>query len=271
MIPVTAAQPGNESPGATVPRLSPVSALESQESPTGALIVFEGLDGTGKTTQVARVAEALSAAGVPVLRLREPGGTPLGEALRGLLLAPEAVVTSRAEALLFLAARAQLVETVIRPAMAQGTVVLLDRMFLSTYAYQGAGRALGVDTIAALNAFAVDGMRPTVTLVLTFQGDTVSSGTRIAGRGTFDRIEAQDATFHARVSTVFETACTPAWRDAHPEVGPVVPIDAGGSVARVTRRILGALLQTADCSAVLQAACQSALASGGGEEAAVSP
>ncbi|MDB4883595.1 MAG: tmk, partial [Gemmatimonadetes bacterium] len=106
------------------------------------LIVFEGGEGSGKSTQLRHLAAALAAHRVPHLTLREPGGTPLGTEVRRILLDPASDITPRAEALLFMASRAQLVEREIRPALARGETVLLDRFFLSTYAYQIAGHGL---------------------------------------------------------------------------------------------------------------------------------
>src|SRR4051812_23650284 len=110
--------------------------------PRGRVIVFEGAEGAGKSTQLRRLAEWLIAGGTTVVSVREPGGTPIGDEIRRLLLDPTSDIAPRAEALLFMASRAQLVERVIRPAVERGDVVLVDRFFLSTYAYQGAGRGL---------------------------------------------------------------------------------------------------------------------------------
>ncbi|HEX4934756.1 MAG TPA: dTMP kinase, partial [Gemmatimonadaceae bacterium] len=151
----------------------------------GALVVLEGAEGVGKTTQLRHLAERMRLAGVAHCTMREPGGTPVGDEIRRLLLDPAMHIVPRAEALLFMASRAQLVETVVRPAVARGEVVLLDRFFLSTYAYQIAGRGLDADGVRAANAFATVGMAPDVTLLLDLpDGEGFS---RIAERGEHDR------------------------------------------------------------------------------------
>src|SRR5487761_2353808 len=121
-------------------RVRRVRSSCSGDMARGPLIVFEGAEGAGKTTQLRRLASWLESGGRVVHALREPGGTPLGDEIRRLLLDPASDITPRAEALLFMASRAQLVQSLVRPALAAGHVVLLDRFFLSTYAYQGGGR-----------------------------------------------------------------------------------------------------------------------------------
>ena len=108
----------------------------------GRLIVFEGAEGAGKTTQIRILAERLAAADIPSVAVREPGGTPVGDDIREILLHPEQEITAASEALLFMASRAELVAREIRPSLGAGFTVLLDRFFLSTYAYQIVGRAL---------------------------------------------------------------------------------------------------------------------------------
>src|ERR1051325_8531880 len=131
------------------------------------LIVLEGPEGAGKTTQLRRRGEWSSAKKKDVITAREPGGTPLGDEIRKLLLDPASDITPRAESLLFMASRAQLVEKEIGPALTRGAIVLLDRFFLSTYAYQVAGRGLPHEDIVAANRLATDGLRPDATLLLT--------------------------------------------------------------------------------------------------------
>ena len=131
----------------------------------GLFITFEGLDGCGKSTQMELVAGALRERGYVVLVTREPGGTALGEAIRDLLLDPRHHgMSARAEALLYAAARAQLVEQVIRPALNDGQVVLCDRYLDSSLAYQGYGRGLGTDDIVTLNVWATECLFPDLTL-----------------------------------------------------------------------------------------------------------
>jgi dTMP kinase len=201
----------------------------------GLLIVFEGPEGVGKTTQVTRLADRLNSAGVRAERYREPGGTPLGTEIRELLLNPSnREITPGAEALLFMAARAQLMAHV-ESRLVEGAVVLLDRFFLSTYAYQIVGRGLDERLVRDANQLAVRGMTPDVTLLLACDLDVAQS--RMRARGDLDRIEQAGAAFHERVTTAFLAASDPAWQAAHAEVGPVVRVDADGSVDEVGARI----------------------------------
>ncbi|MBV9879354.1 MAG: dTMP kinase [Gemmatirosa sp.] len=209
-------------------------------SERGRLVVFEGTEGVGKTTQLARLAGRLDAAGIPYDRFREPGDTPLGDRVRALLLDQTAVaVAPRAEALLFMAARAQLAER-IRAALADGRAVLLDRFFLSTYAYQIAGRGLPSGPVRAANRLAVGELVPDLTLLLSCDLEVASA--RARSRGDLDRMEREDRDFHERVTTAFLAAADPAWQDAHPEVGPVERIDADGDVDTVGARVDAALV-----------------------------
>ena len=171
--------------------------------PRGRLVSIEGLDGSGKTTLAAALARALEEDGVPVRALREPGGVAASERIRAVVLDPELHVGARAEALLYAAARAQLVEEAIEPALAAGTWVLLDRFTDASLAYQGGGRALGIDEVAAVNAFATGGLVPDRTLLLRI--DPGAGRARQAGRGAPpDRMELQDETFHAAVAAAYE-------------------------------------------------------------------
>ena len=200
----------------------------------GRLLVFEGAEGVGKTTQVARLVARLSSTGVACEAYREPGGTPLGDAVRALVLTPGHAVTPRAEALLFMAARAQLVAQ-IRERLDAGVTVVLDRFFLSTYAYQIAGRGLPADGVRAANALATGGLVPDLTILLV--ADPAEARARMEARGGRDRMEQEDAGFHARVAAGFLAAADAAWQRAHPEVGPVAVIEAGGTPAAVEARI----------------------------------
>src|SRR5262249_37966242 len=128
-------------------------------------ISFEGLDGCGKTTQARLLADALEAEGRTVVRGREPGGTATGERIRDLLLDPASQIDPAAEALLYAAARAQLVAEVIRPALEAGSDVVADRFIDSSLAYQGVARGLGVDAVLAANELALTGIRPDRTLL----------------------------------------------------------------------------------------------------------
>lgn len=205
----------------------------------GALVVLEGAEGVGKTTQLRRLAATLEHACGRCVVLREPGGTAVGEAIRRLLLDHMLAPSGSAEALLFLASRAQLVADSIRPALAKGQVILLDRFFLSTYAYQVAGRGLDENQVMESNQLAVGGLIPDVTLVLELPGD--SGLTRAAARGERDRMELADAAFHRRVSAAFSLSTNEAWQRAHPECGPIAQIDALGSEDEVFTRVIDAV------------------------------
>lgn len=165
---------------------------------SGYFIAFEGGDGAGKSTQVRRVAEALEAAGREVVVTRQPGGTTLGAALRDLVLHGGAL-TPRAEALVFAADKAQHVEEVILPSLARGAVVVTDRYVDSSVAYQGAGRALGAQEVADLQAWAVGGLTPHLTVVVDVDPAT---GRQRRG-GTDDRMESEADAFHAAVREHF--------------------------------------------------------------------
>ncbi len=193
----------------------------------GLFITFEGLDGCGKSTQMELLAEGLRERGFVVLLTREPGGTPLGEAIRDLLLDPEHHgMSARAEALLYAAARAHLVEQVIRPALEDGQVVLCDRYIDSSLAYQGYGRGLGTDDIVTLNVWATDCLFPDLTLLLDLD-DSLRS-TRLAT--VPDRLEAEDDEFHRRVAEGYRML---------PHLHPhrIRRVDAGGSEAEVQARV----------------------------------
>jgi dTMP kinase len=161
------------------------------------LITVEGLDGAGKTTLIAGLADALDSAVV----LREPGGVEVAERIRALLADPSLEIDPRAEALLYAAARAQLVAEQLRPLLAEGTTVLLDRFVDSSLAYQGAGRGLGVEAIRALNAFGTGGLVPDRTLLLRI--DPAAGLGRIAGRPA-DRLEQAGDAFFAAVAAAYD-------------------------------------------------------------------
>jgi dTMP kinase len=207
---------------------------------SGKLIVFEGPEGAGKTTQAPLAAQWLDALGHPAVALREPGGTAIGDQIRRILLdTPDGAVGDAAEALLYMASRAQLVDRVIRPALAQGTVVLLDRFFLSTYAYQVAGRGLPEEEIRAANQLAVGGLVPDLTIMLMIPA--AQGLARVALRGAHDRLERADRAFHERVASAFVAFADPRWQQAHPECGPIVSVDATAGVVEVQRSIVEVL------------------------------
>jgi dTMP kinase len=161
-------------------------------------ITFEGSDGSGKTTQVKELAGFLRAAGYEVLLTREPGGTPIGEQVRAVLFNPENVqMHLRTEILLFQAARAQLVEQVIRPKLASGDIIISDRYADSTLAYQGYGYARPVEPLRAIVAFATAELKPDLTIFLDVD---VEAGLRRRARdGDVNRLDAQDLAFYQRV------------------------------------------------------------------------
>jgi len=206
----------------------------------GALIVFEGGEGSGKSTQLRLLSRDLERHAVPHVCLREPGGTPLGTDVRRLLLDRESDIVPRAEALLFMASRAQLVEREIRPALERGELVLLDRFFLSTYAYQIAGHGLPEDEVRAANRFATGGLSPDLTLLFTFP---VDAGLARAARrpAAHDRMEAMGEQFHHRVAAAFGAFADSAWQAGHPECGAIVPVDAEGTEDEVLVRVRAAL------------------------------
>lgn len=170
-----------------------------QPASSGLFFSFEGIDGSGKSTQAHLLADALRAAGERVVTVREPGGTPLGEAIRALLLDPGASITPRAETLLFAAARAELVETVIEPALRSGFHVIADRYIDSTTAYQGVGRKLG-SSVEAITAFATAGRLPDRTYLVALSSD---DALRRRSSRQPDRMELQSSDFRARIETAY--------------------------------------------------------------------
>jgi dTMP kinase len=161
-------------------------------------VTFEGLDGSGKSTQAELLRQRLEAAGREVVATREPGGTPLGEHVRELLLRGDAM-TPWSEAALFTAARAQLVEDVIRPALDRGADVVCDRYLDSSLAYQGLARGLGIERVLQLNLEATGGLLPDVTFLLLV--DPEESHSRLGDER--DRIEREDGDFRARVDDAY--------------------------------------------------------------------
>ena len=174
---------------------------------SGLFVAVEGPEGAGKTTLVERLVRRLREAGFEVLDVREPGGTPTAEAARSLVLDPGKVWTPTAELFLILTARAELVEKVLRPALADGStaVVISDRYDLSTEAYQIAGRGLPSAEVQAANRLATGGLEPDLTLVLDLDPEIGRTRQRTQGKA-LDRMELEDAEYHERVAAAFRDA-----------------------------------------------------------------
>lgn len=207
----------------------------SDAAARGTLIVFEGAEGVGKSTQLRLLGAWLDELGARWRAVREPGGSVVGDEIRRLLLDPSSEIVPRAEALLFMASRAQLIDTVIRPAIDSGEIVIADRLFLSTYAYQSGGRGLDVRDVQRANSFAVDGLVPDLTILLELP---VAEGlARARERGAPDRMESTATAFHDRVAAAFRAFADSAWQASHPECGPIVTVDASGSEREVADRI----------------------------------
>jgi len=202
----------------------------------GHFVTFEGIEGSGKTTQLDLLAGHLRRRGVKVVTTREPGGTPLGERVRDLLLDPRLVPVAAAELFLLEAARAQVVANVIDPALRDGAFVLSDRFADSSTAYQGAARSLGLEAVERLNRLACGATVPDRTLV--FRLDVETALARARGRATTTasnrRFEDEELAFHQAVARGYlELAAR--------EPGRVVLVDAAGTVAEVHQRALAAL------------------------------
>ncbi len=182
-------------------------------------VTFEGIEGSGKTTQIRRLSDHLKARGTPHLVTREPGGTPLANEIRALLLSPrDEPVSPETELLLYEAARAQHVRAVILPALAAGTAVLCDRFCDATLAYQGFSRGIEASRIEWLNGFAAAGAVPDLTILLDLAPE--DGFRRIAGRGRIlDRLEAESIAFHRQVREGYLSLCR-----RHP--GRIVLVDA---------------------------------------------
>lgn len=166
----------------------------------GLLITMEGPDGSGKTMQMDLLEQALREQGYQVVRSREPGGTPIGEAIRSIILNPEyAEMDPMTEAILYAASRAQHVAEKIKPALERGDIVLLDRFLDSSLVYQGIGRGMTIETIEAINRFATGGLQPDATFMVYIDYE---EGLRRKQKqnGSLDRMESQQDNFHRRVN-----------------------------------------------------------------------
>jgi dTMP kinase len=162
----------------------------------GLFVTIEGIDRSGKTTQARRLVDAL---GDDALLVREPGGTPAGERIRDLLKDPEVTMSARSEALLFAAARAELVEAVIRPALAGGRVVVSDRYLDSSLAYQGHARGLGEDEVRTINEWATSSLKPDLTVLLR-----IDPAEAAARAGATDRFEDEGLGLQRQVADAYE-------------------------------------------------------------------
>jgi len=191
-------------------------------------VTFEGLDGSGKSTQAARLRRQLEGLGREVVAVREPGGTPLGEGIRGLLLDGVGELSPWAEAALFTAARAELVERVIVPALARGADVVCDRYLDSSLAYQGVARGLGIEPVLELNRLPTQGLLPDLTFLLLVEPGEAE---RRAGPVP-DRIEREAAGFRARVDRGYRELA-----GRFPE--RIVSLDGGEPPERLAERIHG--------------------------------
>jgi dTMP kinase len=199
----------------------------------GKLITIEGIDGAGKSTLAQALALELAALGHSAELLREPGGVDVSERIRALVKDPALAVTPRAEALLYAAARAQLVQELLEPLLDRGTLVLLDRFVDSSLAYQGAGRELGVDEVRLLNRFATGGLVPDRTLLLRI--DPALGRARAGGRALEpDRLEREGERFFALIAAAYDIL-------ALEEPARIRPIDAGQAPADVLADALAAI------------------------------
>ena len=200
----------------------------------GKFITFEGIDGTGKSTQIRALAAVFAERGVRTVLTREPGGTPLGSRIRALLLDSAEPVAPLAELLLFAADRAQHVEQVIRPALENGGVVISDRYADATIAYQGGGRGFGETTVQQVIWLATGGLRPDLTIFLDLPVEEALSRTTERGHAgeSANRMDREAAEFYAEVRTAYLKIAS-----AEPERFRTV--DASGSLEEVHARILG--------------------------------
>jgi len=192
---------------------------------SGLFITLEGIDGCGKSTQAALLVDWLRSRGYHVRATREPGGTEVGEPLRELLLSPERVITPEAELFLYLADRSLHVAQLVRPALAEGRVVVCERHADSTLAYQGAGRGLDMELLRRLNAVAAGGLVPDLTIILDVPPDKVR-----LDEARLDRLELEGRDFSARVAEGFRTL-------ARQEPGRVKLVDGTGDIATVHGRV----------------------------------
>jgi len=207
------------------------------EHTKGLFISFEGNDGSGKTTQIRLLSQWFSEAGREVLQFREPGGTPVGEKIRELVLDNAySGMEPVTEMLLYAASRAQLAQAVVRPAVARGAIVILDRFVDSSYAYQGFGRQLGLDVVRAANAPAIAGLMPDLTFFLDLDADT-SMARRNASGLEADRLENESMAFHRRAHEGYLALC----REEPDRIRRIPVMD--GTRHRTPAEVAGEILQ----------------------------
>jgi dTMP kinase len=199
----------------------------------GRLITIEGIDGAGKSTLAAALAQELTARGISVELIREPGGVEVSERIRALVTDPELLIGPRTEALLYAAARAQLVEQLLTPRLREGVLLLLDRFIDSSLAYQGGGRGLGVDPVRAINRFAAGTVTPDRTLLLRITPDAGLARREAQERGP-DRLEREGGAFFESIAAAYEEL-------AAAEPDRIRVIDALGSPQQVLDDALGAI------------------------------
>jgi len=193
----------------------------------GLFITFEGTDGSGKTTQIKLLSEYLDKKGHKVVNTIEPGGTALGDKIRNILLSRENKdMSGRAETLLFLASRAELVAKVITPALESGNIVICDRFFDSTIVYQGMARGLGVEEILDMSLWATGGLEPDLTFLLSI--DRKKGKKRLSGTNP-DRIEMEDEDFQEKICRGYDELAG--------NCGRIIKLDAGLSIEDIFKSI----------------------------------
>lgn len=204
-------------------------------STIGKLIVVEGLEGAGKSTAIQALIDVLNKKNITFLVTREPGGTAIGEVLRGVIKNPEytGVIQDKTELLLLYASRIQLITEVIKPALAQGTWIIADRFELSTLAYQGGGRGIDMQMIKNLSAFCLNGFKPDLTLYLDISPEIGMH--RAKQRGQFDRIEKQEIDFFHKVHQAYLQCIS--------EDPKIISINASLSLEEVIAAIQKVLIQ----------------------------
>jgi dTMP kinase len=207
--------------------------IQGETKVKGLFITFEGIDGSGKTTQIRLLFDYLVQEGFSVVLTREPGGTSIGDKIRSLLLDPEnKEMIDRTEVLLYAASRAQHVEEVILPALQAGKIVLCDRFVDASLAYQGYGQAKNLEQILSINEFATGGLKPdrTYMLMLSLEESRERIRQRFSRDGELDRIEMKPLTYHARV-----------WQGFHELVAGnperIRPVNAGRSIEEIQAEI----------------------------------